>query len=887
METRAPQTTSDDAVPARQLRPRRSLQRSDAVCPVCRRHVSPSTGHRMQTRRQHSQCTCEASAAAAGGGVAKGPRTLTGRGAESVRKRRPPRGRGRGPPASRARSRHKALPVVRARPRSPGGGDDVPGKERKPSLPPVESGSDKPGVSGSSASVSVSGEESADRKPLSVDLFIASSLSRLRGRPTLPASQAPRGRSAKEMKPVEPAVSVEPPSYLDSSSSSKSSTPRDEPLRDTPGRQEARGVVVQTRAKQGSSARGTAGLYSWSSSSSSSSGITSAVCISLRSGHVMRDEPRAGSGDMYSNPVPSTSGLGARRTQFAGGDDPTPQASARHGPWSGRSMDEGQKRMSSYYKAKKHSKDEESRRRKFVESAVSSSHTEIVRTPEIALAIRKTKIKHVCPVCSKAFGSPGKLRQHMYSHTGERPFQCSQCPKSFSSKFKLVRHVLIHSDERKFHCTICDRTFHRKDHLKNHVKVHSPVKRTFRCEKEGCGKEYSSFLSFRKHLAVHAAEEGNLECKMCGKTFATKEEIVYHLKVHAGSRTVKNPSDKKYLCDHCDRKFFTRKDVRRHLVVHTGKRDFLCQFCPQRFGRKDHLVRHIKKSHHGGSVPKGKMKKVRTSAAVTTAPPTSGAAALRRMLSASKPSTSRDSYPEIHLLDPTPSTSTSDDLLLGYSQPVEASELVPIRPIPSYVKDEESKEFLMAGARSFPEDSLGLGRILEEEGHFVSSEGGEEVKMEPGAEEELQQGRGGQLVPGFMYVAPPPPYPGGLRQDFKLFEPSEEPKMQGHFSQHGRLSPGDGVDINQLLGLLPGASPDEGQASHLRAEEDLQGMLQGSVEGSLLGPGSSLSSQLLQLMGSSGAPEEAALPHVLSPEEQQEGQPESTPLPRFNQAFPQ
>lgn len=27
-------------------------------------------------------------------------------------------------------------------------------------------------------------------------------------------------------------------------------------------------------------------------------------------------------------------------------------------------------------------------------------------------------------------------------------------------------------------------------------------------------------------------------------------------------------------------------------------RDFLCQFCPQRFGRKDHLVRHIKKSHH-------------------------------------------------------------------------------------------------------------------------------------------------------------------------------------------------------------------------------------------------------------------------------------------------
>lgn len=209
----------------------------------------------------------------------------------------------------------------------------------------------------------------------------------------------------------------------------------------------------------------------------------------------------------------------------------------------------------------------------------------------------KTVGRHVCPICSKTFGSPGKLSQHMFSHTGEKPFECDKCLKAFSSKFKLVRHLLIHSDERQYCCPMCDRTFHRKDHLKNHMKVHSPVKKTYRCDKAGCLKVYSSFLSYRKHAAVHAAEEGDLECKICGKTFATKDEIVYHLKVHAGSRTVKNPSDKKYGCDFCDRRFFTRKDVRRHLVVHTGKRDFLCQFCPHRFGRKDHLVRHIKKSH--------------------------------------------------------------------------------------------------------------------------------------------------------------------------------------------------------------------------------------------------------------------------------------------------
>lgn len=215
--------------------------------------------------------------------------------------------------------------------------------------------------------------------------------------------------------------------------------------------------------------------------------------------------------------------------------------------------------------------------------------------------------RHSCPQCPKSFGSPGKLSQHLYTHTGERPFVCQHCSKAFSSRFKLVRHALIHSDQRQYRCLSCDRTFHRKDHLKNHSKVHSLIKRRYKCDREGCGKEYSSPISYRKHVAVHAAEDGNLECTICGKICATKEEIVLHLKIHAGSRTVKTQADRKYRCDHCDRSFFTGKDVRRHLVVHTGKRDFLCQFCPQRFGRKDHLVRHIKKSHsHLGK--KGKKK---------------------------------------------------------------------------------------------------------------------------------------------------------------------------------------------------------------------------------------------------------------------------------------
>lgn len=318
--------------------------------------------------------------------------------------------------------------------------------------------------------------------------------------------------------------------------------------------------------------------------------------------------------------------------------------------------------------------------------APSPSSSGAAKRAEDETVAKKSEIKsrHPCTLCSKCFNTPGKLNQHMFSHTGEKPFVCNHCSKAFSSKFKLVRHILIHSDLRQYRCTVCDRTFHRKDHLKNHSKVHSPVKRRFKCDRADCAKEYSSILSYRKHIAVHSAEEGNLECKICGKHFETKEETLFHLKVHAGSRSLKTPADRKYHCDHCDRSFFTGKDVRRHLVVHTGRRDFLCQFCPQRFGRKDHLTRHIKKSH-STSAKKTKTRKQATQQPLAGAS-TSGVSTrssksidniLIEMFEEEKsrlPSTSKEQQPPPAIVD---EESVHDDLygIQGLDSPVDVMKL--------------------------------------------------------------------------------------------------------------------------------------------------------------------------------------------------------------------
>ncbi|XP_078503974.1 zinc finger protein PLAGL1-like [Lissotriton helveticus] len=201
-----------------------------------------------------------------------------------------------------------------------------------------------------------------------------------------------------------------------------------------------------------------------------------------------------------------------------------------------------------------------------------------------------------CPVCGKVFSCFEKLTVHTYSHTGERLCRCPQpgCAKAFISKYKLIRHMATHSPQQSHACSYCDKTFHRKDHLKNHLHTHDPNKMSFSCEE--CGKKYNTKLGYKRHLALHAATSGDLTCRVCTKDFENTVILLEHLKSHAGKPSG-GIKEKKHKCDHCDRHFYTRKDVRRHMVVHTGCKDFVCQFCDQRFGRKDHLTRHTKKTH--------------------------------------------------------------------------------------------------------------------------------------------------------------------------------------------------------------------------------------------------------------------------------------------------
>lgn len=59
--------------------------------------------------------------------------------------------------------------------------------------------------------------------------------------------------------------------------------------------------------------------------------------------------------------------------------------------------------------------------------------------------------RHVCKVCDKRFTRPSSLQTHMYSHTGEKPYECehSGCGRRFSVVSNLRRHKKTHENRER------------------------------------------------------------------------------------------------------------------------------------------------------------------------------------------------------------------------------------------------------------------------------------------------------------------------------------------------------------------------------------------------------------------------------------------------------
>ncbi|XP_038055012.1 oocyte zinc finger protein XlCOF6-like isoform X1 [Patiria miniata] len=198
-----------------------------------------------------------------------------------------------------------------------------------------------------------------------------------------------------------------------------------------------------------------------------------------------------------------------------------------------------------------------------------------------------------CKTCAKIFPSKLKLKNHMISHSDERPHVCDVCGSAFKRARYLQIHKKSHFSDTQFACQYCSKAYFEKKRLRSHMKCHlNPLN----CEI--CGKSYGDKRGLQIHLRTHTNEKPYV-CRLCGRGFTSKAGVNKHERSHSGL--------KPYVCKTCGKAYTQPTNLSDHERTHINERTFACTSCRKVFLARSSLRRHRIKNHPGVDPNVGKL----------------------------------------------------------------------------------------------------------------------------------------------------------------------------------------------------------------------------------------------------------------------------------------
>ncbi|XP_013856320.1 PR domain zinc finger protein 15 [Austrofundulus limnaeus] len=179
--------------------------------------------------------------------------------------------------------------------------------------------------------------------------------------------------------------------------------------------------------------------------------------------------------------------------------------------------------------------------------------------------------KYTCEICSRKFFRVDVLQDHIHVHFKDIALMDEQERQDF------IRKIGISASD-------CDETDAEEE-------IDDPEHHKYNCKK--CQMSFAKGKEYLKHITEQHKEKGH-SCSICNRHFALKATYNAHLVIHREQLPDPAVQKYIHPCEICGRIFNSIGNLERHKIIHTGVRSHCCDKCSKSFARKDMLKEHLR-----------------------------------------------------------------------------------------------------------------------------------------------------------------------------------------------------------------------------------------------------------------------------------------------------